>query len=182
MIAYMDESYEIGPAGVYVLAAVLCEEGDAEVRQATLDLREPCRRQWKLNFHDADTKRVPIYLDTVRSLGRPVVVVVARPCPKPERARRKALERLLWVLRGRVHGLVIEHRTTELDRADRVILASVCRREGRRLDYRFPLGKEEPILWAADIVASAVYRGYARGEEWMPESLGALETHELDVD
>ena len=110
-----------------------------------------------------------------------MVVVVARPCPKPERARRKALERLLWELRDRIDGLVIEHRTPELDRADRAILASVCRRDERRLDYRFPLGRDEPILWAADIVASSVYQAFSRGDRWMLEQLGKLEIHEVDV-
>jgi hypothetical protein len=180
MIAYVDESYDVGPAGVYVLAAVLCEPDDAEVRQAMLALREPWRQQWKLHFHDADTKRVPIYLDTVRCLGRQVVVVVARPCPKPERARRKALERLLWVLRGRVDGVAVESRGKQQNRDDSAVF-QVMQRYGR-FSYTFPLGRDEPVLWAADIVASAVYRGYARGEQWMLESLCALETHELDVD
>jgi hypothetical protein len=181
MIAYVDESYEVGPAGVYVVSAVLCERDDAEVRRAMLALREPWRRQSKLHFHDADAKRVPLYLDAVRGLDRQTVAVAARPCPKPERARRKALERLLWELRTRVDGLVIEHRTPELDRADRALLAAVCRRDGHRLDYRFPLGRDEPILWAADIVASAVYRACSRGERWMLEQLGAVELHALDV-
>jgi hypothetical protein len=179
MIAYVDESYEVGPAGVYVLAAVLCERDDAEVRHVMLALREPWRRQSKLHFHDADAKRVPVYLDAVRGLGRQVVVVVARPCAKPERARRKALERLLWVLRTRVDGVAVESRGKQQNRDDSTVFAAMQR--FGNFSYTFPLGRDESILWVADIVASSVYRACSRGEKWMLDQLGALEIHELDV-
>jgi hypothetical protein len=179
MIAYVDESYEVGPAGVYVLAAVLCERDDAEVREVMLALREPWRQQSKLHFHDADAKRAPAYLDAVRGLGRPMVAVVARPCPKPERARRKALERLLWALRARIDGVAVESRGTQQNRDDSVVFAAMQR--FGRFSYTFPLGRDEPALWAADIVASSVYQARSRGQRWMLDQLGALEIHELDV-
>jgi hypothetical protein len=179
VIAYVDESYEAGPTGVYVLAAVLCERDDAEVRRVMLALREPWRLHTKLHFHDADAKRAAVYLDAVRGLGRPVVVVVARPCPKPERARRKALERLLWVLRARIDGVAVESRGRRQNRDDGVVFAAM-QRHGR-FSYAFPLGRDEPILWAADIVASSVYRACSRGERQMSDRLGAVELHELDV-
>jgi hypothetical protein len=177
----VDESYEVGAAGLYVLAAVLAEPEDPLVRETMLALREPWRGQAKLHFYDAEPKRPGLYLDTVASLARETVVVLARPCQKPERARRKALERLMWELRGRIDGVMIESRGARQNRDDKVVLAAM-QRSHRRFVCGFPLGREEPVLWAADIVASAVFRAHRRGERWMLDRLGALELHVIEVE
>jgi hypothetical protein len=179
--AYVDESYEVGPSGLYVLAAVLAEPEDPLVREAMLALREPWRGQAKLHFYDAEPKRPGLYLDTVASLGREIVVVLARPCRKPERSRRKALERLMWELRARIDGMVIESRGARQNRDDKVVLAAL-QRGHRQFVCDFPLGRDEPVLWAADIVASGVFRAYLRGEHWMLDRLGAITLHVVEVD
>jgi hypothetical protein len=178
MRAYIDESYEAGPNGLYVLAAVLAHDDDTEVRAAMLALRERWHGQSKVHFRKANAKLQRRYLETVSQLDRTAVAVLAEPCRHPERTRRKALVRLLWELKSRVGGVVLEHRTTQLDRDDQVVVQSAA----AGLRYEFRLGRERPVLWAADCFASGLFQANHRGTSWMSEILGQVEEHRIRVD
>ena len=69
------------------------------------------------------------------------------------------------MLSARIDSVAVESRGRRQHRDDGVVFAA-AQRFGR-FSYTFPLGRDEPILWAADIVASSVYRAYSRGERWM---------------
>ncbi|MDT3441126.1 MULTISPECIES: hypothetical protein [unclassified Pseudofrankia] len=180
MRAYIDESYEAGPNGLYVLAAVVAHDDDAEVREAMLALRERWRGTAKLHFRDAEPARVTAYLDAVAAMDRPKIVVLTRPCIRPERASRKAMERFLWELKGRVDAIAIESRGKQQNRDDATILAALRERIGR-FRYDFPLGTEEPTLWVSDILASGVFHAHRRDEAWILGRLGKIEQHVVDA-
>jgi len=176
VLAFVDESYEVGPTGSYVLAAVVADDAAEALRDRMRAAREPW--QSRTHFHDVDEKRARVLLDTVRRLEAPLLAVVGRSCLRPERARAKCLERLVWESRS-IHGLVIESRGAGLDRMDRRVLAGVQPGLGRRLTYRFELGRDEPLLWAADILASAVFRAYCRDTMWVLDDLGSAKIVEV---
>jgi len=176
VLAFIDESYEVGPTGSYVLAAVAADDAAEALRDRMRAAREPW--QSRTHFHDVDEKRARVLLDVVRGLNVPVLAVVSRGCARPARARAKCLERLIWESRD-ADGVVVESRGVVLDRADRRVLAGVQPALGRRLTYRFVLGREEPLIWASDVVASAVFRAYCRDVLWAFDALGPAKIIEL---
>jgi hypothetical protein len=181
MRAYIDESYDVGPDGLHVLAALLAHDEDHELRATMLALRERWRGKAKLHFHDAEPGHSAAYLNALATVDRRRLVVLVQPRDRPERARRKAMERLLWELRGQFADIAIESRGHRQNRDDAVILMALQATVGR-FRYEFPLGRDEPALWAADIVASGMFHAYGRDKRCILDCLGRVECHRLEAD
>jgi ribosomal protein S12 len=87
------------------------------------------------------------------------VVIATGVAPKrPERARRKCIERLLAELTGRgIASVVFERRHEELDAHDRVLVAALKRQRSLPAAFRavWQPATDEPLLWLPDIAAGA---------------------------
>lgn len=160
-VAYGDESYlEAVSGGYYVLASVTFDPSVAEeARQAMRELRGN-RRTDKLHWNEMDRKQREAAAFTVASLEGFHVVAVGAPVPlkRQERARAACLARLVDELYGyEVRTLVLESRGRTLDKKDeRVVRPFQAQHNDDRFTLRHEPGGNEPLLWAADIVAGAV--------------------------
>ena len=74
---------------------------------------------------------------------------------RPERARGTCLQALLWQLHGRVEHLVLEARTPAEDTRDAQTISGQRPRCCDEMTYAFVPARADPLLWGADIVASA---------------------------
>jgi hypothetical protein len=161
--AYVDEAYEVGPAGVYVLAAVVAPADATDLRR---ELRNALRqgRQPRPHFSKENHKRRIVLADAVAGLGLPATVVVESSAGRAVRARGRCLARLAWELGQEtgVDAIVFESRGRPADQHDASILARTAR-QGPRLAATFVRATEDPILWLADIIAGAVFQEVARG-------------------
>ncbi|MDQ2587029.1 hypothetical protein CKY47_24195 [Saccharothrix yanglingensis] len=95
-----------------------------------------------------------------------VTVGTSLPVKRQERARAACLARLVHELDSlEVRELLIESRTTELDRRDvtTVTGARHALPKGTRFRVEHQAGAKEPLFWAADIIAGAV-RAHLMGD------------------
>lgn len=162
LIAWVDESgsNSAKDPGTYILSAALCfaEEIDAS-RAATAKLL--LRGQRKLHWIDESTKRRREIINSIALLPlEHVVVVRSRPdCQdKPERRRRKCLERLLIELEAlQVNSAVLESRGAHQDGLDLKMLGHLRTQHSVstiRLHHR--TGPSDPMLWVPDACCGAV--------------------------
>jgi hypothetical protein len=142
VIAFVDESCQEWPPGVYVLAAVIVAPDRLDtVRRSA---RETGAVRGRFHWHEADEQRRRKYLKSLTGFGLTAVVVVASPIAprRPERARRKCLTTLLWELQGRgVQRVVFESRQEHQDRADRVALGAAVRTGTLTRDLAYEFGQ-----------------------------------------
>ncbi|MBM7770438.1 hypothetical protein JOD54_000642 [Actinokineospora baliensis] len=169
--AFADEShFTAGQNGSYIMGAVVVADAEREaIRAAMLGLRGR-KKRGKLHWHDM--KR-DARLDAARTLaavsGRHVVVVgTTVGAAQQERGRAKCLERLVYELHLRgVAGLFMEGRTRQLN--DRDIRVAMWARSNLPKGAQFAVthlrGGEEPLLWAADILAGAAHAALAGATE-----------------
>jgi hypothetical protein len=167
---YLDESYGRDPGGtlVYVLGFVEVSGDLAELRAILRDL--PRKRDGVLHFANEDHDRRTGLAAAVGALGLDLTAVVRRGPDSPARARAVGLTTTAWARRGRIDLLVLESRGSKPDRADARLLSSVHPPE-HRIPTRFLRKEDEPVLWVADLVASATFQALARD---VPEPLAAL--------
>jgi len=88
----------------------------------------------------------------------------------------RCLARLAWELgreAGGVDGIVFESRGRPADQHDASVLARAAR-HGPRFTATFVRAAEDPILWLADIIASAVFQDLARGNPAYRAALGTI--------
>lgn len=85
------------------------------------------------------------------------------------RARAVGLSTIAWAKGADLDLLVIESREARLDGDDAAVLAKTHPPAAFRV--RFLSKWDDPILWAADIVASATFQALARG---VPDHRDAL--------
>ncbi|HEV8557215.1 MAG TPA: DUF3800 domain-containing protein [Actinophytocola sp.] len=167
--AYADESFHEAPSGgFYVLAAAMFDPAAYETaRDAMRDVLGR-RRAKKLHWNEMDAQQRHNAAKAVAGIDSFHVVTVGVPMPvkRQERARAKCLDRLVHELHSYgVTHLMIESRTDQLDRRD---VATVTRaRRHLSKDALFQVdhqaGADEPLFWAADVVAGAVY-AHRRGQ------------------
>ncbi|WP_226379930.1 DUF3800 domain-containing protein [Pseudonocardia sp. KRD291] len=176
--AYVDESFHEHPTrGFYVLAAAVFSDESEHARTAMLALRGG-RRTQKLHWNEMDDRQQRGAAAVVAGLDGMHLVTIGSPVPpkKQERARRAGLRRLAYELHGvGVTQIMMESRQRVLDRQD-VGLITATRNDlpkGTRLRVDHQRGAEEPLFWAADIVAGAV-RADREGVAEYRETLGAL--------
>jgi len=160
--AYLDESVQVGPPGLYVIAAAVVPPAAAD--GARHELRQVAGKTKQLHWRDESGTRRAAVIFVVAQLDVEHLVAVCTPIdPKrQERSRRHALTRLLWELDQRdVRDVVLETRAHR-DKEDRAHIASQQRAQALSRDLRYEFGqpRQEPLLWLPDVVAGAV--AYAR--------------------
>lgn len=160
--AWVDESgsdHEKDP-GTYVLAAAIgrrtCED---DVREQMARLRLP--GQVKLHWRDETERRRATISRTVAGLDVAHLAVVRSGVSheRPERRRRKCLERLLHELQTRaVDDVILESRGPH-DNGRDVQMLNALRGQaavGPSLRLSHVIGRTEPMLWIPDTVCGAV--------------------------
>lgn len=158
LTAYIDESARHrndGDSCVYVLAAALVEDGQADELVSVLQSR-PRSGAAKLHWKDQTAKQRTVTTEALVAvpLAGLVAVHFYDYQPQNERARRLCFNRLLVALADE-HGAeaaVFESRGEHRDKKDREGL-TVLRKNGRvprELSVSWVRGGEEPLLWAAD--------------------------------
>ncbi len=160
--AFGDESFkESDKDGFYVLAAAVFRRAvHDEVRTVMSELRGK-RRIPKLHWNEMDQAEQKAAVETLADLDGFHLVAVGSPVPRrrQERARARCLQRLVLELSTfDVEMLVLEARTTTLDARDveTVKGARFDLPKGTPFRVTHEPGKNEPLLWAADIVAGAI--------------------------
>jgi len=175
-IGYVDESYQFRAGRlVHVLGVVEPAAGADLVRVALREL--PPKPQGRLHFTDEDDERRVAVAAAIGGLPLRCTAVVCGSETRVERARGLSVERLAWHVHRRVDRLVLESRSPRGDGHDASVLAGLWRR-GIRLTCGFA-GKEEPLLWAADVVAGATRLAFAGGDAAPLRALGAVDVVEF---
>ncbi|SER75185.1 DUF3800 domain-containing protein [Actinokineospora terrae] len=169
--AFADESYfTAGQGGWYIVGAVIVADSDREVfREAMLGLRGR-KKSGKLHWHDMKREARTQAAKTLAGVGGSHVVVfgTAVATAEQERGRAKCLERLVYELHVRgVAELFMEGRTRQLNERDvRVAMGARSNLpKGTQFAVTHLRGGEEPLLWAADILAGAAHAGLAGSSE-----------------
>jgi hypothetical protein len=169
--AYVDEAYELGRGGAYVLAAVFLSADTADLRQELKDTLQMDGQQ-RPHFRKESHKRRRVLADAVASFGLPATAVVAMSPTTAARSRGLCVARLAWEVTD-VDAIVFESRGPLADRHDATILAGIAR-HGPRHTPSFVRAVDDPILWLADIVAGAVFHDLVRGNSAYRTALGAV--------
>ncbi len=184
MISLVDESLRSGPAGLYVVTAVVVLEDRERARgvaRSVLLPRQP-RFHWRGETHGQRQKM----LGAMAELELPVRGYVYRALSprKQERARALCFERLLWDLQeDGIEELLVESRQSGGDRRDRrtIVRAQRSGKASGSLRYGFAFAVAEPLLWFADAAAGAVAMSTAGEEATYLEQLGSCaEVIEID--
>lgn len=172
--AFVDESARPGPAGLYVVAAVVVHENLAVARVAAEKVPPSGKRfHWK---DEREPSRLAM-LDVLVGQGFVLRSYEAHPCAtnRQGRARAKSLELLLWDLRQESVGqLVTESRGAPADRHDSKTVVNAIKADVAAPDlvYVHRRPREEPVLWLPDAVAGAAATGLI-GQGHYRDRLGA---------
>lgn len=160
--AWVDESGSdrARDPGSYLLAAALSQiDTESETRDRISSLRLP--GQVKLHWRDEDSARRGAITRVVAECDVDHLVVVRTDAAleRPERRRRKCLERLLFELELKgLTNVVLESRGPADDRRDIQMLNAL--RGQRHLSTGIRLthvvGRNEPMLWIPDAVCGAI--------------------------
>jgi hypothetical protein len=161
LTARIDESSRLTGNGlIYVVGASVVLRGD-EAR-AVDELRR-LRLPWQgfLHWQTESAERRRTLLEVVAELGFTAFVVTAHPVAprRQERARARGLKRLAHVLSVEegIDRVFIESRGRLPDRRDAVTFGDARRQGTVAPSLRFEhVGKrDDPLMWAADIITSA---------------------------
>lgn len=182
LTAWADESGsrpDLDP-GAYLLAAALCDDDDVAGMRKTLEglrIGEP-----KLHWHGSSDERRGELVEVVAGLPVTGFVVVHIDADADDRRhRRKCMEFLLPHLahmpcstitfesRGQLDGSDLA--TMQMLRSRRVIESTV------RIEHA--VGRNEPALWAADIVCGAVVQARIGNRDYLDVLGSAVEIHTI---
>lgn len=160
--AWVDESLSgrVGGHVTYVLAAAIGPSAtEMDIREQILALRLP--GQVKLRWHNEDARRRTTIIRTVASCQLTYVAVVRTGAvnERPERQRRKCLERLWYELElVGITDIVLESRGQADDDRDIELLNKLRGRHLVSTDIRIrhAVGRQEPILSIPDAVCGAL--------------------------
>jgi hypothetical protein len=185
----MDESHQDPSpyldAAIYLLAATVAAPEVCESVRDTLGALV-AKGKDRLHWHDEVGRSRRLALaEAVADEHLTHIVVVGSPLNprKPERARRRCLERLMVELCALGVGQIwAESRASADNQRDRAMLGYLRTTRvvpgSLRMDFVTPLA--EPMLWAPDIVAGVVGRARARGDSAPLDALQSQIT-QLDV-
>ena len=159
--AWGDESIRMhGSPPMYLMCATVFEAG-AEDALARLAKAKP-RGMHKLHWYDMSDREKARSLQALAEMPHWNAVAIASPLLssiRPERGRRKCLERLLPALEERgVSALRLESRWRQEDRADIDMVVALRNRKligGIQVEHVAP-GPAEPRLWVPDQVLGAI--------------------------
>ena len=155
-----DESF----AGSTMVLSVV-RVADAQADDARAALRDLLiGRAGQLHFSKESDDRRGTLAKAVGALGLDLIVVVRRSRDSDARARAVCLTTVAWALHDALDLLVIESRGPRQDGVDADVLA--------RLPVHFLGKRADPLLWAADILASATFQAVGRGVPGYLEALG----------
>lgn len=169
-VGFVDESYGRDASGrlTYVLGLVLVDRADVgDVQAALRDLTR--KRGGVLHFANEDVNRRTVLAKAMGELPVRLCSIVVRSCDSESRARAVGLRRLAWEKGADLDRLVIESRGTRPDSNDAALLSRI--HPPTRFQVSFVGKQHDPMLWAADFVASATFQALARG---VPDHLDAL--------
>ncbi len=177
LCAYIDESMrDPRPGkcdGMYILAAGVADPLQSD-QSRTAMMRLLPKAATRLHWHAESAARQVQIARTVSTLDVTLLVVVNTRYDgrRPERARRKCLERLVAELRSRgVCRAVLESRTDSLNRRD-IEMFDALRSQDRLagIHASFARPSTEPMLWIPDAASGAV-NGFRSGRRPAPLSL-----------
>lgn len=183
-VAYVDESIRV-ESGVYILAAAVLDEADAEaVRDQVRSLPRP--KGQRFHWRDQGGPGRLVAAELVSGLASLHVVVVGAPLDprRQERARRKCLGELLLRLQSAgVRQVWLEARNPIADRRDITAVDAFRTQrlihERLRVNHGYP-GHEE-LLWIADIVAGAMSAAEAGNPRYRVLLKRVLTVHRIDL-
>ncbi len=175
--AYIDESLRVSH-GLYVLAAVIVADTDADQHRAALRALL-LRGQLRLHWRDESSRCRSQLITAVSALRHTGAIVIATDAAarRQERARRKCIERLLAELASRaITTAVFERRHPDLDARDRTMIAALRHQRALPAAFRatWQQASDEPLLWLPDIAAGAASLAETvqtpTGRTWPPPS------------
>ncbi|PZF82643.1 hypothetical protein [Jiangella anatolica] len=183
-LAYVDESIRTDD-GVYVLAAVALERVDAAAVRAAVRALEP-RPGRRFHWRDKEPYERRDAASLLADLPVLPIVTIGAPVDprRQERGRRHCMAALLFELaEAGVEEVWLESRNPTADRRDLHVIGGFRTRRivpgGLRIGHARP--GDEPLLWAADIVAGAASAG-AGGDAAYRELIGAkLTEHQVTL-
>lgn len=169
-VGFVDESYGVDEWGrsTMVLSVARIDGEADEIRQALRDLLLDGADF--LHFSKEDDGRRSRLAKAVGALGLDLTIAVHQGTDSMSRARAVGLTTIAWAKQDQLDLLVLESRGGRPDRADANLLSKLHLARGG-IPVRFLGKRDDPLLWAADIVASAAFQALARG---VPEHLEAL--------
>jgi hypothetical protein len=177
-IGYVDESYKLDPRGdlVYVLGQVDSARPAEELRAALRDLL--LNGQDALRFSKERPERRVELAMALQALDFRMTAIVCRSERRAERARGLCVRDLAWAAQGRLSDLHFEARDPRQNAHDASILSGL-RSQGITLSCSFLRKDEEPLLWAADLVAGAIRESIADMVGKAAEALGSVDCFEV---
>jgi hypothetical protein len=158
VIAFADESVKEDGVGTYVIGCVIAASNECPA------LRVSLKGRGKFHFNQASRPRREEMLRNIGEWGLGPCAYVLRGYhllkgTTQEVARRRCLDRLLLDLRDwGVSELVLESRRRQQDTWDlgAILDALQAKRAPAGLTYGHKRSSQEPLLWPADAIASAV--------------------------
>jgi hypothetical protein len=171
---FVDESYgrDVNGRLVYVLGLVEVDSRDAdEVRAILTEL--PRKRGGVLHFANDDATRRTTLAKAIGGLPIRRSAIVSRGGDSGSRARAVGLTTVAWAKGTELDLLIIESRGTRPDRSDAALLSRV--HPPACFPVAFLSKQDDPLLWAADIVASATFQALARGVQHHLDAMGHVE-------
>jgi hypothetical protein len=183
--AWGDESIRtLGVARpIYLLGAVLAEpDGCDEIRE---QLKAVPHAVPKLHWRDADDHHRGAIHRAVTPIPVEHLIVVASPADprRPERARAKCLERMLYELdREHVSRLIMETRTASLNLRDLALIDQLrgSRRIPATVRLDFELPSVAPMLWLPDQVLGMIGDAETGDQRWITHDLAGRITR-IDI-
>lgn len=186
-ISFVDESESDrrkDPNSYLMAAAVfearICDDARSIMRGLKL------RGDKKLHWHQESDSRRRKIVSSISDLEAIHMVIVrnGRPGERPERRRRKCLEKLFCELESAdVAKAVLEAREHKQNKYDMQMLQNMRSRQLLRTGFRIEHlpGPAEELLWVADAVAGAVTAKRCGNAEFLDALGSCLELHEIDA-
>jgi hypothetical protein len=182
LTAWADESGsrpDLDP-GAYLLAATLCDDDDvAELRGTLESLRIG---EAKLHWHGSSPERRAELVATVAQLPVTGFVVVHMDKDADDRRhRRKCMEFLLPHLALMPCSTITFESRGQLDASDVDMVQKLRSRRAIESTVRIEhsIGRNEPALWAADIVCGAVVQARIGNSAYLDVLGSAVELHAI---
>jgi hypothetical protein len=182
LTAWVDESGsrpDLDP-GAYLLAATLCDHDDVAELRKTLEGRRI--GETKLHWHGSSPERRAELVATVARL--PVtgfVVVHVDKDADDRRHRRKCMEFLLPHLALMPCSTITFESRGQLDASDLATMQMLRSRRVIESTVRIEhcIGRNEPALWASDIVCGAVVQARIGNHTYLDMLGNAVEVHTI---
>ncbi|MGH3721042.1 MAG: hypothetical protein ACRDRI_19785 [Pseudonocardiaceae bacterium] len=174
MKAFVDESYV---PGVFILGMLLAAGDDESARDGLRTALRPAQRRPHF-ARERPAERLR-WAKIVGTLGRPLVVVTRTAPGEPmERSRGRCVAALPFELDNDVTDIVFEARQRKQNLHDAAVLRGIAG-YGPVLGFEFLTATDEPLLWAADVVAGSFLQACVRGDGSFLEELGYVRVIEL---